>query len=53
MQALQAQIETLKGTLSDLGTDAQKKQEEIDYLDQVYQALQEGYEKVKGYLAGN
>ena len=53
MQALQTQIETLKGNLSDLGADAQKKQEEIDYLDQVYQALQEGYEKVKGYLAGN
>ena len=50
---LQAEIETLKTTLEDLGKDAQAKQEEMDYLDQVYQALQEGYEKVKGYLAGN
>mgnify|MGYP006945370232 CR=1 FL=1 len=42
-----------KGKLNALPTDAELTQEEIDYLEQVYQALQEGYEKVKGYIAGN
>lgn len=50
---LQGEIETLKTTLDGLEESAQSMQEEMDYLDQVYQALQEGYEKVKGYLAGN
>lgn len=50
---LQGEIETLQGTLDQLSGEAQAKQEEKDYLDQVYQALQEGYEKVKGYIAGN
>ena len=53
MQELQTQIDTLKESLDNLGADALSKQEEIDYLEQVYQALQEGYEKVKGYIAGN
>lgn len=51
--ALQAEIDTLQETLDSLSGEAQAKQEEKDYLDQVYQALQEGYEKVKGYIAGN
>ena len=51
--ALQAEIDTLQETLDSLSGEAQAKQEEMDYLDQVYQALQEGYEKVKGYIAGN
>ena len=50
---LQGEIETLKTTLDGLAENAQSMQEEMSYLDQVYQALQEGYEKVKGYLAGN
>lgn len=50
---LQGEIETLQGMLDELSGEAQAKQEEKDYLDQVYQALQEGYEKVKGYIAGN
>lgn len=50
---LQGEIETLQGTLDQLSGEAQAKQEEKDYLDQVYQALQEGYEKVKDYIAGN
>ena len=50
---LQGEIETLQGTLDQLSGEAQAKQKEKDYLDQVYQALQEGYEKVKGYIAGN
>lgn len=53
MQELQTQIDTLKESIDNLGADALSKQEEIDYLEQVYQALQEGYEKVKGYIAGN
>lgn len=53
MLALQTEIANLRGTLDGLSGDAQEKQEEMDYLDQVYQALQEGYEKVKGYIAGN
>ena len=50
---LQAQIEALQTSLDDMSEAYQDKQEEMDYLDQVYQALQEGYEKVKGYIAGN
>ena len=50
---LQGEIEALQGTLDELSGEAQAKQEEKNYLDQVYQALQEGYEKVKGYIAGN
>lgn len=50
---LQGEIETVQGMLDELSGEVQAKQEEMDYLDQVYQALQEGYEKVKGYIAGN
>ena len=50
---LLGEIETLKTTLDGLAESAQSMQEEMSYLDQVYQALQVGYEKVKGYLAGN
>ena len=53
IQVLQAQIETLQTSLDDLSEEQQANKEEMDYLDQVYQALQEGYEKVKGYIAGN
>ena len=53
IQALQTEMATIQASLDNLSPEEQEKKEEMDYLDQVYQALQEGYEKVKGYIAGN
>lgn len=50
---LQTQIAAIRDALDNPSEEEAAKKEEMDYLDQVYQALQEGYEKVKGYIAGN
>ena len=50
---LRTQIGNIQSALDNPTPEQLEKKEEMDYLDQVYQALQEGYEKVKGYIAGN
>ena len=53
LQALHTQMEALRSFLEENQDAAAQAQEEIDYLQGVYNALEEGLKEVENYIAGN
>lgn len=50
---LQAQIESMKLAIEEGKQNPKEEINDYSYYEEVYNALEEGLEKVKGYLAGN
>ncbi len=48
-----AQIESIKLAIEDAKQNPKEEINDYSYYEEVYNALKEGLEKVKGYLAGN
>ena len=48
-----AQIESIKLTIEEAEQNPKEEINDYSYYEEVYDALKEGLEKVKGYLAGN
>ena len=53
LQALHTEMEVLRSFLEENQDAAAQAQEEIDYLQGVYNALEEGLKEVENYIAGN
>ena len=53
LQALHTEMEALRSFLEENQDAAAQAQEEIDYLQGVYNALEEGLKEVENYIAGN
>ena len=53
MQSLRTEMEELNAFLEENQEAAAQIQEEMEFLQGVYDALEEGLKKVEGYIAGN
>ena len=50
---IQAQIESIKLAIEEGKQNPEEEINEYSYYEEVYNALKEGLEKVKGYISGN